>query len=142
MEVVSIGNKFLTYGGTAANVYNDIRSLDASSHEWKIVRQDLVLHDFPARFGHSMGIYERYLVIFGGCGPYQHKLKKRNCFQDVIMYDTQTGCYVKFDGGPASLAAEIEDLSKTTSLFASEEPNVMKQRISQIATAENAPQIE
>ena len=58
------------------------------------------------------------------------------------MYDTQTGCYVKFDGGPASLAAEIEDLSKTTSLFASEEPNVMKQRISQIATAENAPQIE
>ena len=89
-----------------------------------------------------MGTFERYLVIFGGCGPYQHKLKKRNCFQDVIVYDTQTGCYVKFDGGPASLAAEIDPLNKTKSNFDSQEPDVMKQRISQIATAENAPQIE
>ena len=88
MDVVSIGNKFIIYGGTAANVYNDIRSLDSLSHEWKVLRTNQELHDFPGRFSHSMGIFERYLVIFGGCGPYQHKLKKRNCFQDVFMYDT------------------------------------------------------
>ena len=80
MGVVSMGGKFIVYGGTAANVYNDIRSLDDSTREWKIIRSDVQLHDFPARFAHSMGIFERYLVIFGGCGPYQHKLKKRNCF--------------------------------------------------------------
>ena len=38
MEVVFIGNKFIVYGGTAANVYNDIRSLDSGTREWKIIR--------------------------------------------------------------------------------------------------------
>ena len=112
MEAVGIGNKFIVYGGTGSEVYNDIRSLDSVTNEWKILRPNLELHDFPGRFGHSMNIFERYLVVFGGCGPYQHKLKKRNCFQDVYMYDTQTTSYVKFDGGPASLAAEFEDQVK------------------------------
>ena len=61
------------------------------------------------------------------------------------MYDTQTCGYVKFDGGPASLAAELEDFAKRSSSkdggMASEEPDVIKQRIQQIATAENAPVI-
>ena len=30
------------------------------------------------------------------------------------MYDTQTGGYAKFDGGPASLAAELEEQAKKT----------------------------
>ena len=80
MDVVSIGNKFIMYGGTAANVYNDIRSLDSVTMEWKCLRPSRELPDFPGRFSHSMGMFERYLVIFGGCGPYQHKLKKRNMF--------------------------------------------------------------
>ena len=80
MEACALGNKFVTYGGTGASVYNDIRRIDSDSHEWKILRPDLELHDFPGRFGHSMCIFERYLVIYGGCGPYLHKLKKRNCY--------------------------------------------------------------
>ena len=36
-----MGGKFIVYGGTAANVYNDIRSLDDSTREWKIIRSDV-----------------------------------------------------------------------------------------------------
>ena len=62
------------------------------------------------------------------------------------MYDTQTCGYVKFDGGPASLAAELEEFAKQSTRqggnIASEEPDVIRQRIIQIATAENAPSID
>ena len=80
LAAASLGNKFLMYGGTGTSVYNDIRSLDCLNNEWKILRPNWELHDFPGRFGHSMDTFERYLVIFGGCGPYMHKLKKRNCY--------------------------------------------------------------
>ena len=46
MEVFSIGNKFITYGGTAANVFNDIRSLDSVDFVWKVLKEDSDLHDF------------------------------------------------------------------------------------------------
>ena len=52
---------------------------------------------------------------------------------------------MKFDGGPASLAAELEEFAKQSSRhgnIASEEPDVIRQRIIQIATAENAPSID
>ena len=78
MSVVPIGNRFITYGGTAVNVFNDIRSLDSVDFIWKILREDVELPDFTGRFGHSGCGFERYLVIFGGCGPYSKKLKKRN----------------------------------------------------------------
>ena len=110
MDVFPLGNKFITYGGTAANVFNDIRSLDSVDFVWKILKDNVELHDFPARFGHSGCGFERYLVIFGGCGPYSKKLKKRSSYQDTILYDIETGRYFKFDGGPASLQAEFSEM--------------------------------
>lgn len=80
MGVYALGNKFITYGGTSANVFNDIRSLDSHDFEWKVLKQDVNLPDFVGRFGHLGCGYERYLVIFGGCGPYSKKLKKRNSY--------------------------------------------------------------
>jgi len=41
MDVFPIGNKFITYGGTAANVFNDIRSLDAVDYVWKVLQEDV-----------------------------------------------------------------------------------------------------
>ena len=110
MEVLPLGNRFITYGGTAANVFNDVRSLDSIDFIWKILKENEELHDFQGRFGHSASGFERYLVIFGGCGPYSKKLKKRNSYQDTIFYDTETGKYFKFDGSPASLQAEFSEL--------------------------------
>ena len=80
MDVFPIGNKFVTYGGAAATVYNDIRSLDAADLVWKVLKEDFEAADFQARFGHTGTGFERYLVVFGGCGPYSAKLKKRATF--------------------------------------------------------------
>ena len=46
MDVFPIGNKFVTYGGAAARVYNDIRSLDATDFVWKVLREDVEESDF------------------------------------------------------------------------------------------------
>ena len=46
MDVFPIGNKFVTYGGAAASVYNDIRSLDAADFVWKVLKEDFEEHDF------------------------------------------------------------------------------------------------
>ena len=110
MDVIPIGSKFVTYGGAAANVFNDIRSVDSVDLVWKVLKEDFEAHDFAGRFGHTACGFERYLVIFGGCGPYSKKLKKRSNYQDMICYDIETGKYVKFDGGPASLQAEFSEL--------------------------------
>lgn len=110
MGIFAIGNKFITYGGAAANVFNDIRSLNSVDFEWKVLKENVEHHDFPGRFGHVGCGFERYMVIFGGCGPYSKKLKKRNSYNDTIMFDIETGKYVKFDGGKTSLQAEIYEL--------------------------------
>ena len=89
MDVSSIGNKFIVYGGTAVNVFNDIRSVDSTDFEWKILKENTESHAFPARFAHTAAQFDKYVVIFGGCGPYLRKLKRRNCFQDVIMFDIE-----------------------------------------------------
>ena len=148
MEVFALGNRFITYGGTAANVFNDIRSLDSVELSWRVIRDNIELHDFPGRFGHSGCGFERYLMIFGGCGPYSKKLKKRNSYQDTIMYDIETEKYFKFEGGPASLQAEITELktkSKDKKLKKAgtldtllEEQSVMKNRLAVLASVSSA----
>ena len=110
MSVVPIGNKFITYGGTAANVFNDIRSLDSVDFVWKSLRENVELPDFAARFGHTGCAFERYIVIFGGCGSYNSKLKTRSFYQDTIFYDIETKKYMKFDGGKIELQSEISEL--------------------------------
>lgn len=79
------------------------------------MKDDVELPDFPGRFGHSGCGFERYLVIFGGCGPYSKKLKKRNSYHDTVMYDIEANKYFKFDGGPASLQAELSELRTVAS---------------------------
>lgn len=77
MDIVSIGNKIVLYGGVATRVYNDLRSFDSLDHVWKVLKEDVEVHDFSGRFGHSISKFDRFVVIFGGCGPYSKTLKKR-----------------------------------------------------------------
>jgi len=117
MDLVAIGNKVVIYGGTATKVYNDIRIVDSLDYQWKMLKDDTETTDFKARFGHSCNNFERYLVIFGGVGPYNKKMKRRSGFSETIMFDIETGKYCKFDGGKTSLQAEIsESKAKKTKL--------------------------
>lgn len=52
MGVVAIGNKFFMYGGTAANVLNDVRSLDAVDFVWRVLHEDVDQPDWMGRSGH------------------------------------------------------------------------------------------
>ena len=110
MDIITVGNKLILYGGVAARVYNDVRSLDSLDYIWKVLKEDGELPDWKSRFGHSCNGFERYIFIFGGCGPYSAKLKSRTVFQETIAFDIETGKYCKFDGGRVSLQAEISDL--------------------------------
>ena len=110
MDIITLGNKLVVYGGAATGVYNDVRIVDLHDYQWKVLKQDGESLDFKARFGHSCNGFERYVIIFGGCGPYQAKLKKRSCFQETIAFDIETGKYCKFDGSKASLQAEISEM--------------------------------
>ena len=40
MGIFPIGNKFITYGGTSATVFNDVRSLDSVDFVWNILKDD------------------------------------------------------------------------------------------------------
>ena len=53
MSVICLGNRFITYGGAAASVFNDIRVLDSIDYVWKVNREDVELPDFQDRFGHT-----------------------------------------------------------------------------------------
>jgi len=75
-----------------------------------VLKEDVELPDWKSRFAHSCNGFERYIFIFGGCGPYSAKLKSRAVFQETIAFDIETGKYCKFDGGRVSLQAEISDL--------------------------------
>ena len=44
--------------------------LDTVDYIWQVLKADVELPDFPGRFGHTTCRFERYIVIFGGCGPY------------------------------------------------------------------------
>jgi Galactose oxidase, central domain len=40
-----------------------------------------------ARYGHSFHAYRNFLVMFGGANTYNMKIKKRETFDDILLYD-------------------------------------------------------
>ena len=112
MDMAAFGEKLVIYGGAATKVLNDIRVLDTVDFIWHLQQDDHDLPDLKGRFGHSCNAFDRYIVIFGGCGPYQTKLKSRAWFAETIAIDIQTGKYCKFDGTRSSLNQEIIEEKK------------------------------
>jgi hypothetical protein len=39
------------------------------------------------RFGHSFHLYHDLLVVFGGSSLYNMEIKKREVYDDIIIYD-------------------------------------------------------
>jgi hypothetical protein len=39
------------------------------------------------RFGHSMNIYKNFIVMFGGSGLFNMEIKKRETYDEILMYD-------------------------------------------------------
>lgn len=59
-------------GGQGSKLFSDVRSLSVGSEtaEWFLDRADVTDTEFECRIGHSFVAWERFLVIFGGCGAF------------------------------------------------------------------------
>lgn len=40
-----------------------------------------------ARYGHSFHLFREFLVLFGGSNTYNMEIKKRETFDDILLYD-------------------------------------------------------
>ena len=67
---------------------NDIIALDQTAEEWKTVETQGVKP--PARQGHGAVLYEKNMIIFGGCD-----YKANQCYKDTYYLDTSTLYWTK-----------------------------------------------
>jgi hypothetical protein len=75
------------FGGQSSISFNDLRQLDPYKWEWTTLKADNIGHDIHKRFGHSLNAYKNSLITFGGGGSYLQKLKRRETYNDVFMYE-------------------------------------------------------
>ena len=112
--------KFAMYGGSSSTVFNDLRTLDSLTMEWRIILNDKVRHNLQGRYGHVVGAYDRFLVAFGGTGAYIQKIKVRSTKNDVAVFDLEQDDYTKFEADQSAYEATKipktqEDLLQTPS---------------------------
>ena len=89
------------FGGFSRDLFSDVRIYDIHQKKWKLI--NLAQRGPHARFAHSMILYGRKLVIFGGAGPYISSIKMRLSFNDVQIFDTEKEIWLKepdIEGAP------------------------------------------
>ena len=68
--IVYDNNKLYLFGGFAREVYNDMKILDINKKKWYTVVPE-TKYEWPVqRYGHSMVLYQNYLLLFGGAGAF------------------------------------------------------------------------
>ncbi len=45
------------------------------------------------RLGHSANLWKHYIVIFGGEGEYNLRLKRRDCYNDIFMFNLENNSW-------------------------------------------------
>ena len=69
--MVAINTNYYLFGGLSQHTYNDLKVLEPEDNEWSAIhKDDPELHYVQGRYGHSMCVFNRFLVIFGGIGAY------------------------------------------------------------------------
>ena len=106
---VAIGdNKFAHYGGQSTSCFNDLRTFNTNYMEWKILLVDGVRNDLIGRCAHVAGSFGRFMVAFAGQGTYEHKIRRRQLFNDIVIFDTEKADYIKFEGNAASVVTAAD----------------------------------
>ena len=109
-------------GGSANTLLNDMRSFSLSTESWRTEGNQegmagaqgdeasprergrfesgmKELDSLQARFGFSMCSYmDRFIVVFGGAGKYMTRLKRRETYDDLYIWDAANSDNV----GPSS----------------------------------------
>ncbi|CDW73789.1 kelch motif family protein [Stylonychia lemnae] len=88
-----VKSKYYIFGGMAQQQYNDLKFLDTSQInkvDWLGLLPDNTSNQITRRFGHTMLPFkDEELVIFGGGGSYITKIKRRETFNDIYIYNLQ-----------------------------------------------------
>jgi hypothetical protein len=103
------------YGGSAGTLFNDVRAWDADSGFWSISLKDKKRNTLPHRFGCAVGGIGSFMIAFGGNGERQATATARSSFNDVAVFNIDSGEFCKFEGNFAALASQInqdEEISK------------------------------
>ena len=79
-------NKVYMFGGYAHDRVADMKVLDVETWEWTEIKMNKFTMPAP-RFYHSLSKYKEYLVMFGGGGNYIAKIKKRESFNSLFLFD-------------------------------------------------------
>eukprot|EP00347_Sterkiella_histriomuscorum_P019403 403341758 len=91
-RVVSCANDIYLFGGSAAKEpFNDSRRLDDMDDRFYAKLFENTGEEginFPKkRYGHSLSLWQRQLVVFGGGGAYNQQAKMRLTYNDVFIFD-------------------------------------------------------
>ena len=69
--------------------------------------------NFSERIGHSFVAFANFFVIFAGVGPYQREIHRKQSYNDMIIYDSNTNNFVKIH----SVDHDLENEDKTKIKF-------------------------
>jgi hypothetical protein len=81
-----IGRRVYVFGGQCSDRKNDVKVLDTSAMRWFSLETK---GDLPEeRYGHSAAAYRSSILVFGGAGAYNPKLKIRTVFARISVLNT------------------------------------------------------
>ncbi|KRX08367.1 Galactose oxidase/kelch, beta-propeller [Pseudocohnilembus persalinus] len=90
-------DKLYLYGGFSEKLKDDLFEYDIKKNSWRQVKFDLKQLSIPieSRMGHTANLYGNQLIIFGGEGQYNERIKSRNNFNDILLLDLENFSWSK-----------------------------------------------
>jgi N-acetylneuraminic acid mutarotase len=97
-----INGRIYIFGGLGRERINDTHVLDLEKMGWKNLigigpEVDVLNYSPTKRFGHTMCNYkEKFAVVFGGAGRFISKIKIRENFNDVRLFDVSKHKFINY----------------------------------------------
>ena len=98
--MVVVGRHLFLHGGIGSHKFSNFSTMNLATGLWEELEVPVGPVDAPAkRYGHTVDLYRENFVIFGGAGNYIPKLKLRENFCDLAMFNYQRVSWTLLDRG-------------------------------------------
>lgn len=95
--MLPLQGELVMFGGQSQVCSSDLRFFDLHKKEWKTDKREASIFDPDGRFGHSLNKHNNHLVLYGGGGSYNKRMKARFTYSDVRLYDLSTNQWLEQD---------------------------------------------
>jgi Rab9 effector protein with kelch motifs len=96
-QFVTLGARIYMFGGMSDQTMADMHYLTPISWKWQVAKYSHGIRDIVPmeRHSHSANAIPgtSKILIFGGYKRYNEVFKMRECYGDVLLFDTQTMCW-------------------------------------------------